>query len=119
MKVITLQPGQVATLSGVIIDCSTGIGDCTCRNRRHRLAAMRQAHAIFSDLPLQKLRNSVPRPLRESQPVKLTELLEGRQICMECVRISLLLQGDFRGESFLRSALDALHPLPGKYSHKK
>lgn len=113
---------KVGTMSGVVVSLSTTKGNCLCRNIRQRRAAMRLARTIFWDQPLQMLRNNATQGAvaeHQLESVSLVSLLKGRQVCPECVRLALLLQGNFHGESGVECALNVLHPLPIQHSHKK
>lgn len=121
MEVITRNTRELR-IGTTVIDLTEKIGGCQCRNNRQRLAALRLAQTIFSGQMIQHTRGNAPLPHRVSQRtnrMKLSELLRGHQICMECVRNALLITGDFRGESYELCALNALNPLPVKRCRKK
>lgn len=122
MEKYTRIPGEIRTMRGTVIDLSEKTGGCQCRNTRQRLAALRLAQTIFSGHLIQGTQCNEPQQHRKAPQTsrkKLSELLAGRQICMECVRNALLIGGDARGESFELCVLNALNPLPQTQCHKK
>lgn len=109
-------------IGATVIDLTEKTGGCQCHNNRQRLAALRLAQTIFSGQMIQNIHSSALLQSQESQRtnrMRLSELLRGRRICMECVRNALLITGDVRGESYELCALNALNPLPEKRYRKK
>lgn len=122
MEKFTRTPQEICTMRGTVIDLTEPTGGCKCRNSRQRLAAWRLAQTIFLDQPIQGSRDNEPQQPRQPQQKSrkmLSELLGNRRICKECVRNSLQIGGDARGESFELFVLNALNPLPQKQCRKK